>query len=179
MLQKVTNNSNVVNISLFILSYMMSYFFYLIPQFWESEIVRAVAMNWLWFCIGYILCSWKEKYEGIGPVTKISILALGVLFSFATLTELFPYTRITGVVLVIAFYAVVVGSKRNKWLTFLSENSFGIYLLHSPLVYITYSKMADMSPIVVILLNFIVFGGIAAGLTMFIRKTRLRINIGE
>ena len=79
--------------------------------------------------------------------------------------------------MLIAFY-VIIGSKSNKLLTFLSNNSFGIYLFHSLLVYITYSKMANANPMIVVFLNLFVFGEIAIVLTLFFRKTKLRVFIG-
>ena len=174
----ITKNICIINICLVVFSYMSAYFFYLIPKFWGSEIVRAVAMNWLWFCFGYVLCSWKDRYQEVGKLLKASLLCLGLIFSIVTISGSFSNVRITSIIMLITFY-VTIDSKSNKLLTFLSNNSFGIYLFHSPLVYITYSKMANANPIMVVFINFIVFGGMAIVLTLLFRNTKLRIFIGE
>lgn len=57
-------------------------------------------------------------------------------------------------------------------------NSFGLYLLHSPLIYITFTYLLNSSPIVVSLLNFFVFGGLAYLMTVLIRKTPMKLLIG-
>ncbi len=57
-------------------------------------------------------------------------------------------------------------------------NSFGLYLLHSPLIYIIFTYLLNSSPIVVSLLNFFVFGGLAYLMTVLIRKTPMKLLIG-
>ena len=60
----------------------------------------------------------------------------------------------------------------------ISRNSYGIYLFHSPMIYITYKYLSNSSPIVVVGLNLI-FAVVAYLLTDMIRKTRIRMIIGE
>ena len=80
-------------------------------------------------------------------------------------------------VLVFASF-VVISNSQNKFADFLSENSFGIYLFHSPLIYITFYYGVYWNPIYVVLLN-IAFGGLACLITMCIRRTPLKIVIEE
>lgn len=61
----------------------------------------------------------------------------------------------------------------------IARNSFGVYLFHSPLIYITFANLPDANPIIVVVLNLVVFGAVAYGLTELIRKTRLKVMIGE
>ena len=61
----------------------------------------------------------------------------------------------------------------------IDRNSFGIYLFHSPLVYITFSIAPNASPIIVVIVNFILFGAAAYGLTELVRKTKMKKLIGE
>lgn len=44
----------------------------------------------------------------------------------------------------------LIPNTTNKLLDKLGENSFGIYLFHSPLVYITFSYIPNINPIILI-----------------------------
>lgn len=80
--------------------------------------------------------------------------------------------------LLISFY-MFVPRNDNRVSRFLSTNSFGIYLFHSPLVYITYSLIPNVNPVVVVLINFLVFGCFAIILTVLLKKTKGKILLGE
>lgn len=67
----------------------------------------------------------------------------------------------------------------NTFLQVISENSFGIYLLHSPLIYITYSFFKTWNPMVVIAINFLAFGGLALLMSIYIRQTKFKFILGE
>lgn len=67
----------------------------------------------------------------------------------------------------------------NKFCNIISKNSFGMYLFHSPLVYITYTYLNNCKPIVVMLVNFIIGGIVSFLITEIIRKTFFRFFIGE
>ena len=73
----------------------------------------------------------------------------------------------------------VIPAKTRKEIKTLSEDSFGIYLFHSPLIYFTFTFMPNVSPIVVVLVNFFVFGGLAILITEAVRKIGLLFIIGE
>ena len=74
---------------------------------------------------------------------------------------------------------VIIPNKKNVVLFKISELSFGIYLFHSPLVYFTYAYIPNSSPIIVVLLNFVVFGSVSALLTMIVKGCKFRFIIGE
>ena len=137
ILEKWISNKNFKNVILFVIAYGIAYCFYLIPMFPGSEIIRSVAMNWIWFCVGYILCQYKQKIEMYSNY-KLIWLVMGVGISFLTLIGVFPYRRITQLLLLVIFY-MIIPKKSGSLTTFLAKYSFGIYLFHSPLVYITYS----------------------------------------
>lgn len=59
------------------------------------------------------------------------------------------------------------------------RNSFGVYLFHSPLIYITFANIPHANPAIVVFLNLVVFGAVAYGLTELIRRTKLKVLIGE
>lgn len=170
-------NENTSHIILFILAYAASYFFYLVPAFPGSELIRAVALNWIWFYSGFLLCHLSKHIQTLRKY-KLVILLLAVAFSYFSLLHIMPYDRITKFVLLIACY-VIIPENTNKITEFLNKNSFGVYLFHSPLIYITFSRIPDGNPIFVVLLNFLGFGGLSVAFTVLLRKTRAKILIGE
>lgn len=54
----------------------------------------------------------------------------------------------------------------------------GIYLLHSPLIYFTYSYCSNEFPLVVVFINFVIDGSIAVLLTNFLMKGKGKWLIG-
>lgn len=66
-----------------------------------------------------------------------------------------------------------------KVINSISNNSYGMYLFHSPLVYLTFKFLPNISPILMIIINFIVFGSISYIITYLIRKTKFKFIIGE
>lgn len=73
----------------------------------------------------------------------------------------------------------LIPQKTNKIAKKISEDSFGIYLFHSPLIYFTYAFISNASPILVVTLNFIIFGLTAMMFTEIIRHFNLSFIIGE
>ena len=73
----------------------------------------------------------------------------------------------------------IASDSSNALLNNISRNSFGIYLFHSPLIYITFTFFLNYPVWFVVLLNFVVWGGVAYFMTEQVRKTKLKILIGE
>lgn len=137
--------SNNLNLCLYVkqsLHYM--YFFYIGFLIKKHE---KVDLN----LYGITLCLLISFFlvKAYGNIEIISLI-------FATLFILFIYK--------------VMSEKENKFVKLISDNSYGIYLLHSPLIYITYTYFANISPIIVVFLNLFVFGGISLFLSYFIKK---------
>ncbi len=61
----------------------------------------------------------------------------------------------------------------------IDRNSFGVYLFHSPLIYITFATIPNAHPAIVVFINLVVFGAAAYGLTELVRRTKLKVLIGE
>ena len=68
--------------------------------------------------------------------------------------------------------------RTNRIIRFISDNSYGLYLFHSPLIYITAILMPDISPIVMVSINFIVFGCFSILLAFVLSRTRMKYLIG-
>lgn len=82
------------------------------------------------------------------------------------------------IILIINLFELMT-QKSNKLLEIIGENSFGIYLFHSPLVYITFCYFPNINPLIMVFINFFIYGLIALILSLLIRKTKLKFIIGE
>lgn len=177
VLNKYIKNNKI----LFALTILISFLGYFIPSF-----LGSAMQNIVWFGLGsYISKEKSQKYSK--SKIYLSILLLIILFS----AYLFSYGRIEFykyICLAIKYVACIIliplmfelsPNKTNKFILNLDSNSFGIYLFHSPLIYITYSTNLINYPLLVFLINFILFGTISYFATLLIKKTKLKFMIGE
>lgn len=137
----------------------------------------------LWFSLGAMLNAHQallRKVNGI-PGVKWALLALNALLlahclradSVRVLVDL----GVKALCICNAYGAMP--ERTCPLLEKADRNSFGVYLFHSPLIYITFALIPDAHPAVVVLINFVGFGAAAFGLTELIRRTKLKVLIGE
>lgn len=105
----------------------------------------------------------------------ILLLIGGVFLALSCSSKLI--SEAVSLIIVTCFY-IFIPDRECKTLGFISQYSFGIYLLHSPLIYITFTYLKDENPLIVIGLNFLVFGAVSLLLSIGISKTPLKILIG-
>lgn len=136
-----------------------------------------------YFFAGFLLNSFlKSSDRKTLLFTRKSIIIENIIFILLIIlawkysSNGFVYTLSMYILLLMYF---VTPNKTNKTITFISDNSFGLYLFHSPLIYITARYMPDINPILMVIINFILFGGISLCLSYFISKSRLRFVIGD
>lgn len=146
----------------------------LAPILWRGATANVLT-NMIWFYIGYLASKYKENINQMCYSKRIIILLFTVIFSFGE-NILFHY--LSTFLILLSLYLLMT-DKSNKTLKILSDNSFGVYLLHSPLIYITYSRFVNANPLIVIFINFVIFGGLGLILTMIIKKSKLKIIIGS
>lgn len=142
------------------------------------------AFNYLiWFSFGCLLNEYQEllrKVYGI-PWVKWILLALngGLLvycfFADSVRVLISLGMRALCILNVYGFMPEKSCSLAEK----LDRNSFGVYLFHSPLIYITFATIPNAHPAIVVFINLVCFGAAAYGLTALIRKTKLKVLIGE
>ena len=144
--------------------------------------LRSALTYMIWFTLGYLLCTFqyllKRMYE-IVAWKYCSIVISNILLILCSYFNISESLEICCVGLWIINIYGVFPAKTRKGIQTLSEDSFGIYLFHSPLIYFTFTFMPNVSPIVVVLVNFFVFGGLAILITEVVRKIGLLFVIGE
>lgn len=169
---------NIINLSLF------CYLFYKKPLGYFPYL-KNCEDNIMWFYMGYLFNFYSENFCKIRLNKFLKILcamfALILLFYFNVvdnwLLKVFFRLLILSILYMIIsdkhIYGNAIGSMINK-------NSFGIYLFHSPLIYITYTLIPNSNPIIILLINFGIFGTVGFILTEIFRKIKiLKFAIGE
>lgn len=73
----------------------------------------------------------------------------------------------------------LVSKNTNRFVQSISRYSFGLYLFHSPLIYITFTFLRDSHPLLVFALNFFAFGALAYVVAVLAQKTPLKYLIGS
>ena len=171
-------NKKISGILLFAIGFILYLEWWRIPENVPfGELFRSVGIWYIWFTFGYFL----NEYKGIlmKKFHKYNwfIVICGILLAVTEVIGIHSYLVFTRIVLVISLY-LIIPPDINKVATFLSDNSFGIYLFHSPLVYITFSFFADANSVFVIALNFLVFGALSVYITIVLRSSKYRFLIG-
>lgn len=176
----IIRKRNIGAVVLLILATILYYEGYRIA-FGYAPILSAFA-NVIWFAFGYFICTCHEFYQGFfnRKIIKIVSAIIGIfLLLFCAFYDTRVIVGICGKLICIFVLYAIMPKKSGKVISCISKNSFGIYLFHSPLIYITFSFFANESALFVVLLNFIIFGGVSLFITEFIRRRGLGLIIGE
>lgn len=137
-----------------------------------------LRFNSFWFYIGFVL----NRLQFIKKSVSQKILCEVIFCLTVGVSFYLPASRLIGMcisfILVFCIY-FVIPDKSNKLLTIISENSFGIYLFHSPLVYITYTFVPNIHPVLLVLINFVFFGSLAFYLSKICGSSKFKIIVGK
>lgn len=176
----IIRKRNIEAVSLLILAIILYYEGYRIA-FGYAPILSAFV-NLIWFSFGYFICTYHELYQSFFSRKIIKIVSTIIAICLLLVCVFFDIKVIVGIfcklICILELYAIVPG-KNCKIISCISKNSFGIYLFHSPLIYITFSFFSNESVLFVVLLNFVIFGGVALFITEFLRRRDLGLVIGE
>ncbi len=145
--------------------------------------LQSAYWNLIWFALGYFLNVHHDTVKCLYGRKWAKWLLLGI----NVITALFCSTKASvGLLLRIALPTLYIlnaygamPEKDCKLTDRISKNSFGIYLFHSPLIYITFATIPDAAPAIVVFLNFVVFGLLAYWLTNLVWRIKLGFVIGE
>jgi len=146
----------------------------------DIESIQRGIMYFFWFLLGYLL---NEHFEtSVLKSTTVpgvcSAIAFCIFFLLSSLDADTIYYYGAAFFGVMSYY-LLVPNKKNKILSFIERNSFGIYLFHSPMIYITFTYFRESNPYMVVLLNVFVLGAISVLLTEGLRRTPLAFIVGE
>ena len=168
----------------FYIVFLISIVMYVMPKIINLFYFNSTFNYFIWFMLGCIIRINYEELIGLKQIYRVLLIIMCLL-----LTVLSLFIVSNGVLEMILEFIIsllwVIGlfnlipNRNNKALSFISSISFGLYLFHSPLVYITYSSIPNANPCIVVLINFIVFGGLSVILTYLLKKSNIKVVIGE
>ncbi len=139
------------------------------------------VLEFFWsFSFGAMLFHLSEKMQIFKKRTPFLIGCIGIagLLSFLKISGFLRFPTIAVSIMIVLSLFLAVSVRQIQLLHTLSVNSFGIYLLHSPLIYITFSFLQDANPFLVISINLFVFGGAAFLASKLLSKSKLKAIIG-
>lgn len=137
-------------------------------------VVQTVFQNAVYFYIGFIGNRFKL------PANNKLYLLLAMLVFVITIAQPFHGLRPIGILCCLyLLYQLIINAQIPVWVDNISKNSYGLYLFHSPLIYITYTYLRNTPPYLVLFINFVVMVAVAYLLTIFVKSTKLRFIIGE
>lgn len=164
------NNSILIDIFIVVILIISNMYSYHLKVY-----LYDISLYSIFFYAGFLL----NKYSINKNFHLIVLLSLiFVLFIFKTNSSLF----LLSIQLLFIFIIYNTSFKKigkNKIINNISKNSYGMYLFHSPLIYITFKYLPNISIILMVFINFIIFGSLSFIMTSLLRKSKLKFIIGE
>lgn len=153
---------------------------YFLPSFFGSG-----CINLFWFYLGYYIN--KTKLFNIKPniITYLILIILFCLNGYFITTNLY-YSKLCNLLfkylfclIIIPILYLIISEKKYKIVQQISNNSFGIYLFHSPLIYITSCYFSNYNAYLIFFINIIIFGSISLILSHIIKESKFKFLIGS
>lgn len=156
---------------------LASIFFFALPHFMLNEhniYLLQFCNYYVFFVLGFLIHRY-ERYLGKYPyIIAVFVFAASVFLSLVIHAGVFVLSAFC----VVSLYRIVP-SFSCDFLRLISKDSMGIYLFHSPMIYISFTYWPDINPGLMFFINFIIFGGIAVCITEFARFAHCGFIIGE
>lgn len=148
----------------------------------SSIAIINYVVSWLpSFFIGYLIAFNNYYFESIQnqkTFSVISLFILIILFKISSIVLHYNLNHLISICIIILLF-LCSPNKRIKFIECVDKNSLGIYLFHSPVIYILYDNLSFLHPFILVPLNFITSIAISLLLIFLIRKFNMRKLIGE
>jgi surface polysaccharide O-acyltransferase-like enzyme len=163
--------SKKIDVSLFSFVFIM----HIISRFaTEKFLINNILFYFVFFYIGLLINKYKisQKNKTLFSQLAFSCFAIFSWFLAIKVSHLFVFFTI------VLLY-IIIPAHTCRFIKLISKNSYGIYLIHSPLIYITYKYFSEASPLYNLLTNFILWGSLSLLITILLRKNGLYKLLGE
>ncbi len=172
-LEKYVKNKKIK----FILILFMFLLGHILNLSWVSETLKFI----IWFYFGNFIRKYslenKMKYRKIFIVTTIFFICMYfITYNLnAYISLLFKYCVC---LTIIPLLYNIISNKEIFLMQKISSRSFGIYLFHSPLIYLTFCFLPNINPLLMLLINFFCFGLVAYFISKQLINSKLKFIIG-
>lgn len=171
-------NRLYIDIFILVLLVIIGDIWWKLPQ-WGVPYLNYIYQYAWGFFLGMFLAKNARTKSGGLPLWGKVVLFLGVFFLASIDAIVLNRGDILISLLIVVLFYFVIPDKSIGILNAISKNSFGMYLFHSPLIYITFTYFLNAAPYKVVLFNFVFWGTISYCMTEIVRKMKLGILIGE
>lgn len=144
---------------------------------WISETLKFI----IWFYFGNFIRKYslenKMKYRKIVAVATIFFICMYfITYNLsAYISLLFKYCVC---LTIIPLLYNIISNRKFTLLQKISDYSFGVYLFHSPMIYFTFCFLHNISPMLMLLINFFCFGFVAYFISKQLSNSKLKFIIG-
>ncbi|NEG95339.1 acyltransferase family protein [Bifidobacterium sp. SMB2] len=141
-----------------------------------------VCRYFIFFALGFVIHRYEDALHmhsrGSVLAGVLTLLCSCLIIQLTGITKNGIGALVVGAAMVLAMY-MVVPDRYIQISQPISKDSLGLYLFHSPLLYISFTFWPNISPWLMVTINFVGFGLCALLLTELIRFLRLGFVIGE
>lgn len=118
--------------------------------------------------------------EALGRGKSI-LYILSLIYAALYCPKMLVAIGMTLLIYLLSAYLYQAGAANHRFVQDLAHNSYGIYLFHPMLIYLQFYAIRnlDINPWIAVFIIFLIAFSVSWFLTFNIRKTRLRIAIGE
>ena len=148
-----------------------------VPQYFS---LSQFCNFYVYFLGGYFVCLYRTDIFDkriVGVVLVVFSMSVCMIFgNHGAIAKIM--TLLFSLCAVVGFYGLMTG-RRIGALQFISKDSYGLYLFHSPLAYFMYMDYPDANPAIMFAVNFLVCGLASFVVICIIRKLRFGLILGE
>ncbi len=157
------------------------------------NIILGLDNGHLWFLpslfLMFIISYFLEKYIKNRKIKFILILSIFLLGHILNLSWIsFITYNLSAYISLLFKYCVcltiipllynIISNRKFTLLQKISGYSFGIYLFHSPMIYFTFCFLPNISPMLMLVINFFCFGFVAYFISKQLSNSKLKFIIG-
>lgn len=150
------------------------------PQYYQlNEVSYYLVFFHTGYLVNYARLLFTKQLDAYNTVTNniiLLIVAAGIGYGIRQITSI-GYEVYLSVVVLLLLYKLVPPFNTTI-INEISKRSYGLYLFHSPLIYITAILCPNINPWLMLFINFACFGTIAYTLTVLASKSRIKFIIG-
>jgi len=168
------------HILIFITFLGINYFSGRFPMYYQ---LQEVGYYLVFFQLGYLVNFIRQVYPD--TVKKYSSYLTCIILCALSVAVGYAINKVTSIgfeiylsVVVITLFYLLMPSFSNRIIIEISNRSYGLYLFHSPLVYITALCCPNINPWLMLFINFVCFGAFAYLLTILLSKSKFKFIIG-
>ncbi len=178
----ISERNSFTQICLIMVSALCAILCGVIPTKYGGIHLQNTARYFVWFLLGGVIQSKKDLLMTFSRNKKtgyiICLALVAIICSYLSIHAFALASYISaGAVVILAL--VFFPKKKCKFLSRISSSSFGVYLFHSPLIYITFTYFSEAPPLIVFVINYFVWGVCSYLLTYMLKKSKLKVLLGE